>query len=114
MSHPAETLLAALEAIDLSAAGGQLDKLEQLLIERQQVLDQLQKTDVSMLDDAIRTHMRTRMRNVLEQDQRTLQGLHETLETTRKDLEKAAQARVASRGYAATRTSSMGRALNGG
>lgn len=100
MSDEASALLDALEACDMTFSKDRVDLLAARLVERQDLLDRLQRIDVSSLSEHARQALRARLQQVVARDQEVLACLTQALETTRQMLGDLGLRRTASRGYA--------------
>ncbi len=93
------SLVEAFEAIELAGIES-LDALAARLAERQKVLDQLQKVDVSGFSEDLRADLRTRLERLRERDCEVSTALIQAHERTRQALTDLGLRRTASRGYA--------------
>lgn len=101
MSEQLLQLVDALSAISLADEVDDPERLAAAVAQRQEILDQLQRSDTSALAPELRFELEMRVHAVLARDEEVLEYLQALQEHTRKALDQLHTGRAAVRGYGA-------------
>lgn len=94
-------LLHRLESFRFDAAGGDVERVAEMLAERQAIVDRIRDEDLGKLDPEVRDEAVRRIRAVLERDAKVVEGLKREREGIERELAQMGTARQAARGYGA-------------
>jgi flagellar biosynthesis/type III secretory pathway chaperone len=99
MSAQLADLVEWLEQFALESHLADPEQLEEVLADRQVVLNEIERADRSTLTPAQRAELKTRLAAVLTRDTAVLAALETLREAAKKALEQVSSGRAAARGY---------------
>lgn len=94
-------LIHQLESFRFDAAGGDIERVAEMISERQSLIERIRAHDLANLEPEVRTEAVRRIRAVLDRDAKVMEGLRRERDAIEQELSQLQTAKQAARGYGA-------------